>query len=141
DTLDGFQRTQTKSYDAASGAIFWSSIYGNTVGAEHLIPLDVAVGRQGEVFLSIASNQGGYSTVKFEASSGALTWGPVLEPNAPSPDAVSLQVATNGDLFEHDTTYDASGFHLATRRYDGGSGATVWGPEIADVAGFSTLIE
>src|SRR5262249_13072975 len=33
------------------------------------------------------------------------------------------------------------GFHLATRRYDGGSGATVWGPEIADVAGFSTLIE
>ena len=127
---------ETVKYSGATGAQIWSRAFsGPVVGNDSAVAL--AVDRAGNVVVSgntpgTAAFTTDWATLKYDGATGATLWGPVLfNGTANLSDRVSaLTLDATGNVFVTGTSSNGSNTAFATLKYDGATGATLWGPAL-----------
>ncbi|HEY2798187.1 MAG TPA: IPT/TIG domain-containing protein [Thermoanaerobaculia bacterium] len=118
---------ETVKFDGLTGEKLWPApAFYNAKLAEY--PTNVFVDRSGDVIVTgVASGNAKQFTLKYAGQNGSVLWGPVIIENAAFPTRdMAASVDTFGNVYVSVPTTDSGG--VVTVKYDGGSGATLWGP-------------
>jgi hypothetical protein len=118
-------------YSGGSGSLLWSSI--DLIAGQ---PAAVAVSAS-RAFV-IGAGPGGMTTVAHNGADGSVAWGPNAiigsQPYVDSGHAVAIDGA--GNVIVAGTIYNVSTWaDVATIKYAGSDGATLWGPSVFDGSG------
>jgi hypothetical protein len=140
-STDGYANDwSTVKYDGSTGSIVWGPIRFD--GGDYEIPTGLALDSQGDAVVLGQVNQLNLNTwalVKYDGSSGAVRWGPVVfDPplvDSSYRESYPRRIATDGEgnvfvASQVRTRADQSGW--GTSKYDGATGALLWGPVLFD---------
>jgi hypothetical protein len=123
----------TLKYDGTTGAVIWGPVYFNGPSNGNDVPVALAVDGNGNLIVTgYSSSPSGatedWATIKYDGSSGAVIWGPVIHSSG-APTALAVDAAGNAIVTGADT---AGG---ATIKYSSLNGSIVWGPAISQSVG------
>jgi hypothetical protein len=134
----------TVKYDGATGGVLWGPKLVAGSGTYYDEAAAVALDSNGDVFVggSVYSDHtppaGSYSydfaTIKYRGSDGAVLWGPVIFNGSANDNDLGYALAldSGGNPVVAGTSRNAAhNKDIALLKYDGATGAPVWGPVIA----------
>jgi hypothetical protein len=127
----------TIKYDGTDGSVLWAK---STIGTALAVDAVNDVLVTGSVYSPVSAHD--FVTTKLHGSDGATVWGPVVFNGAANDDDQALQVGVDGAGNAVVSGLSVGEKHtstVATLKYDGATGALLWGPVVTGDASISDV--
>jgi WD40 repeat protein len=127
----------TFKLSGATGAPLWGPIAFDGGSGRDEFPKYAAVAPGGDVVVTGVSlptngiDPPEWVTLRYSGSTGALVWGPILfTQSGGGSDAIGdMAIDGDGNVIVAGSSFSDNDYHVAVMKYEGATGATLWGPK------------